>query len=174
MIRLEQKKQIVSELVTLLASAQGMFFVDYSRLSVKDVTEIRKEFFQIGAVMRVAKNTLIHRAIGEIEGLELPFEYLAGQTAIIVSGEDTIAPARTIKKIFDKTEKFRLKAAIIEGQVYEGKQLNLIASLPSRAELMASLIGSLQSPITGIVGSINAVIRDISSLVEEVAKKKSA
>ena len=174
MIRIDQKKAIVAELTELLKPAQGIFFVDFAKLSVKETTEIRSEFHQIGAKMRVAKNTLILRAIADIEDFDVPAELMVGQTAIIIAGEDTTAPAKIIKKIFDKTERLRLKAAIIEGQLYEGKQLNLVAALPTRAELMAGILGSLEAPISGIVGSINAVMRDLASLVEEVAKKKSA
>lgn len=174
MIKLDQKKAIVTDLVELLKPAQGIYFVDFKKLTVKETTDIRKEFRQIGASMRVAKNTLILRAIAEIDGIDVPKELMAGQTAIIIAGDDVTAPAKIIKKIFDKTEKLGLKAALLEGQLYEGKQLNLVASLPSRADLMAGIIGSLQSPISGIVGSINAVMRDISSLVEEIAKKKAA
>ena len=174
MIRLEQKKRIVSDLVELLKPAQGMYFVNFSKLSVKEINEIRKELHTINATMRVVKNTLIDRAISEIEGVELPFELLKGETAVIIAGDDATAPAKIIKKIFDKTERLGLKAAIIEGQIYSGKQLNLVASLPSRADLMAGILGSLQSPASGIVGSINAVIRDLASLIEEVAKQKAA
>ena len=174
MIRIDQKKEIVAELIELLQPAQGIFFVDFTKLSVKEIADIRKEFNEINAKMRVAKNTLILRAISQIEGVEVPEELMAGQTAIIIAGDDTTAPAKIIKKIFDKTGLLGLKAAIIEGQLYDGKQLNLVASLPSRADLMAGILGSLQSPVSGIVGSLNAVIRDLASLIEEVAKKKAA
>jgi large subunit ribosomal protein L10 len=174
MIKLDQKKAIVADLIELLKPASGIYFVDYAKLTVKETTEIRKDFYKIGAKMRVAKNSLILRAIAEIEGLDVPEELMIGQTAIIIAGEDATAPAKVIKKIFDKTERLRLKAAVIEGQLFDGKQLNLVASLPSRAELMAGILGSLQSPISGIVGSINAVMRDLSSLIEEVAKKNAA
>jgi len=174
MIRKDQKKKIVEELVEFLKPAQGIFFVDFSKMSVKTIIEIRKEFYKIDAKMRVAKNTLILRAIAQIEGLDVPAELMVGQTAMIIAGDDATAPAREIKKIFDKTGNMGLKAAIIEGQLYDGKQLDLVASLPSRAELMASILGSLQSPVSGIVGSINAVMRDLASLIEEVAKSKAA
>ena len=174
MIRIDQKKEIVAELIELLQPAEGIFFVDFSKLKVKEIADIRKEFNGMDAKMRVAKNTLILRAISQIEGLEIPEELMVGQTAIVIAGGDATAPAKVIKKIFDKTGLFGLKAAIIEGQLYEGKQLNLVASLPSRADLMAGILGSLQSPISGIVGSINAVMRDLASLIEEVAKKKAA
>jgi large subunit ribosomal protein L10 len=174
MIRIDQKKQIVAELIELLKPAEGIFFVDFSKIPVKEMIDIRKEFAGIDANMRVAKNSLILRAISEIDGIAVPEELIVGQTAIIIAGGDTTAPAKIIKKIFDKTGQLGLKAALIEGQLYEGKQLNLVASLPSRADLMAGILGSLQSPISGIVGSLNAVIRDLASLIEEVAKKKAA
>jgi large subunit ribosomal protein L10 len=174
MIRIDQKKEIVAELIELLKPAQGIFFVDFAKLSVQETLDIRKEFYKIGAKMRVAKNTLILRAISEIKGLDVPEGLMKGQTAMVIAGDDATAPAKVIKKVFDKTGLLSLKAAIIEGQLYEGTQLNLVASLPSRAEIMAGILGSLQSPISGIVGSINAVIRDLASLIEEVVKKKAA
>ncbi len=174
MANLESKKAIVAELVELLKSAQGIYFVDFAKISVKEMDEFRKEFKAVSSAMRIAKNTLILRAIAEIEGLEMPEEKMFGQTAIIFANDDATAPAKIIKKVFDKTERLRLKAALIEGQLYDGKQLNLIATLPSRADLMAGIIGSLQAPVSGIVGSINAVMRDLASLIEEVAKQKAA
>ena len=174
MIRIDKKKEIVAELVDFLKPAEGIFFVDFSKLPVKEMSEIRKEFNEINAKMRIAKNTLILRAIAQIEGVEVPAELMVGQTAIIIAGNDVTAPAKTIKKVFDKTGLLGLKAAVIEGQLYDGKQLNLVASLPSRADLMAGILGSLQSPVSGIVGSINAVMRDLASIIEEVAKKKAA
>ncbi len=173
MANLEQKKAVVAGLVEVLKETTGIFFVDFTKITVKELDDIRKEFRNVEAKMIVAKNTLILRALAELK-LELPAELLAGQTAVVIAGEDATAPAKTIKKVFDKTGTLGLKAALIEGQLYDGKQLNVVASLPSRADLMAGIVGSLQSPVSGIVGSINAVMRDLASLVEEVAKKKSA
>ncbi len=174
MANLEQKQAVVSDLVELLNSVQGIYFVDFTKLTVKEIDEIRKEFKAVSATMRIAKNTLILRALSKIDGLELPEGKLFGQTAIVIANDDATAPAKIIKKVFDKTGHLGLKAAFIEGQLYDGSQLNLVASLPSRAELMAGILGSLEAPVSGIVGSINAVIRDLASLIEEVAKKKSA
>lgn len=169
----EQKKAIVSGLVEVLKDVQGIYFVDFAKIASKETNEIRKEFKNISARMLVSKNTLILLALKEI-GIEVPSEKLVGQTAIILADDDATAPAKIIKKVFDKTGTLNLKAALIEGQLYDGKQLNLVASLPSRTDLMAGILGSLQSPASGIVGSINAVIRDLASLIEEVAKKKAA
>jgi large subunit ribosomal protein L10 len=76
--------------------------------------------------------------------------------------------------LFDKSQKPRLKAAVIEGVFYDGSQLKTIAALPSKPDIISGIIGSLHSPISGIVGSINAVMRDVAYLVEEVAKKQAS
>jgi large subunit ribosomal protein L10 len=169
----EQKKAVVAGLVEVLKDVQGIYFVDFAKIASKETNEIRKEFKNINSRMLVSKNTLILLALKEL-GIEMPAEKISGQTAMVLAGDDATAPAKIIKKVFDKTGCLGLKAALIEGQLYDGKQLNLVASLPSRADLMAGILGSLQSPASGIVGSINAVIRDLASLIEEVAKKKAA
>ena len=87
---------------------------------------------------------------------------------------DPIAPAKIIREFSEKNNKLQLKAAVIEGQVFDGSQLKQISELPTREDIVAAILGSLNSPISGIVGSINAVMRDVASLVEEVAKKKAA
>ena len=79
-----------------------------------------------------------------------------------------------IKKYFDKTEKPKLKSAIIESVVYDAKSLNQLASMQTKPEIIAGILGSLNSPASGLVGVLNAVMRDLSSVIEEVAKKKAA
>ena len=80
MANLEQKQAVVSDLVELLKTAQGIYFVDFAKITVKEISEIRKEFKSVSATMRVAKNTLILRALSDIGGLELPDKKLFGQT----------------------------------------------------------------------------------------------
>jgi large subunit ribosomal protein L10 len=124
--------------------------------------------------MKVAKNTLILRALAEVGGYEFEDSKLAGQTAVIFGGSDPVAPAKIIRQFFEKGEKPKLKLAFVEGMVFEASQLKQVSELPTREDMIAAMIGSIHAPISGIVGSINAVMRDVASLVEEVAKKKAA
>lgn len=173
MITIEKKKEIVALLVEKFKDTKGIFFCDFAKMSVAEVIAIRRQFKEKDANMLVAKNTLILRALAEIAGLdEVPAKMLFGQTALILS-DDPTAPAKIIKQVFDKTEKLRLKAALIEGTLYEGKQLNTIAALPSRSDLIAGILGSINAPASGIVGAINATIRDLASVIEEAAKKQN-
>jgi large subunit ribosomal protein L10 len=174
MNNLEPKKQIVGELVERFRNANGIYFLNFERMDVESISNLRGLFRKEGVEYKVAKNTLIWRALQEagFEGLEESF--LKGNTGIAFGNNDPLVPAKILKPILDKSEKPQFKAAIVEGVYYDSTTLKTLASLPSKSDLIAGILGSLDSPITGIVGSINAVMRDLASVIEEAAKKRSA
>ncbi|MBK6290844.1 MAG: 50S ribosomal protein L10 [Ignavibacteria bacterium] len=174
MITKEQKKVVVAELADMLREATSLYFVDFTGMTVATDQAFRNELRKKGVTMRVAKNTLIIRALADVGGYDIEDSKFAGQTAVIFGGADPIAPAKIIRQYFEKGEKPKLKVAVVEGQVFDGTQLKQVSELPTREDLISAMIGSIHAPISGIVGSINAVMRDVASLVEEVAKKKAA
>lgn len=157
-----------------LADTKSLYLVDAGGMTVAQSGEIRREFRKINAELKVAKNTLIRRALEEDGTFNVAPSILKGNTAIVFAYDDPIAPAKLIKKYFDKDKKPALKLAVIEGQSFDGSQLKTVAELPSREDMIAGIVGSLHAPISGIVGSINAVLRDVAYLIEEVAKKKAS
>lgn len=173
-----QKAESVQEIKGLLDGSESIYLTDFTGLTVEEVNELRKEFFKSEIKYKVVKNTLTVRALRETEKYSAHFEKLSetlnGPTGIIFTSKDPVAPAKIIKKFSEKSEKPKLKLAIVEDEVYDSKQLNALASLPTKEEVIASILGSLNSPASGIVGSINAVMRDLFSVIEEVAKKKAA
>jgi large subunit ribosomal protein L10 len=175
----QDKEQSVLEIKEKLDRASSIYLTDFSGLTVAQTNELRDELFNAQVEYKVLKNTLIRKALEQSENrfntqAEKISEFLKGPTGIIFAFDDPVSPAKIIKKFFDKGEKPKLKLALVEDIAYEGKQLNELASLQSKPELISSIIGSLHAPISGIVGSINAVIRDLASIVEEVAKKQQA
>jgi large subunit ribosomal protein L10 len=175
----QDKEQEVLEIKEKLDKASSIYLTDFSGLTVEETNLLRDEFFNASVDYKVLKNTLVKKALAQGENkfsaqAEQISEYLKGPTGVVFTYDDPVAPAKIIKKFYDKGEKPKLKMALVESQVYDSKQLNQLASLPSKPEIISSIIGSLHAPISGIVGSINAVLRDLSSLVEEVAKKKAA
>jgi large subunit ribosomal protein L10 len=79
-----------------------------------------------------------------------------------------------MKKFRDKHQKLNVKVVVLEGQVFDGAQLDDIAKLPTRGEIIAGILGSIQAPITGVAGTINAVMRDLVGVIDAIEKKKAA
>ncbi len=172
----EQKKEVVRQLTELFENATGVFSIDFTGLNVADTIALREDFTEAGINYRVAKNTLIKRALDEVGGYDNITDRLVGQTGIAIGYDDPAAPARVLKKFLEdrKSEVPQMNFAVIEGVIYEGNQLKDVASMPSRLDVMASIVGSLHAPVSGIVGAINGVMRDLASVIEEVAKKQNA
>lgn len=174
----EQKTEAVAEIKELIESSEAMYFTDFAGLTVEEVNELRKEFYKSELKYKVVKNTLTARALKETDKYsshtEKLIEILNGPTGIVFAYKNPVAPAKILKKFADKISKPKLKVAVVENEFYDSKQLNNLASLPTKEEVIAGILGSLDSPASGIVGSINAAMRDLFSVIEEVAKKQAA
>ncbi len=169
-----EKVELIAEAKELLQKATAVYLTDYSRINVSDISEIRNQFRKEGVNYKVFKNTLFKRAIVESGKFEKLADHLEGMTGFAFASTNPVAPAKIIKKYNDTSQKFPLKACYIETQYFDGSKLAELAELPTKDELIASILGSLNSPASGIVGSIAAVIRDLVSVIDEVSKKKAA
>ena len=136
--------------------AQSVIAVKYLGINVDDDTKLRKELRENGVVYKVYKNTLIKRAIAgtEFAGLEPDLE---GPTALAVSKTDATAPARIVAKYMKTIKPLELKGGIVEGTYYPASQMDAIAAIPGREELLSRLLGSLQSPITNFARVLNQI-----------------
>ncbi|MBI5214806.1 MAG: 50S ribosomal protein L10 [Ignavibacteriae bacterium] len=169
-----EKDQIIAEVEQEISKAQGLYFTDFSGITVEQVTELRREFRKAGCGYRVAKNTLIKKALERVTGYDNVYEKLVGPTGIAFGYEDPTAPARVIKKFNEKHGKLQAKVCVLDKQVFDGSQLDALSKLPSRNELIAGIIGGIQSPMAGLAGAISAVMRDLASVIGEIEKKKAA
>ena len=176
----KEKAQVITEIKEKLEKASSIYLTDFSGLTVQQTNELRDDFFNAKVEYRVLKNTLVKKALEEA-GADSKFAgkaealnaNLKGPTGVIFAYDDPISPARIIKKFFDKGEKPKLKLAIIETEAYDKSQLNELAALQSKPEIISSIIGSIHAPISGIVYALNSMMRDLVSVIEEVAKKNS-
>lgn len=169
-----EKEQIVAEVTEQISKAQGMYFADFTGITVEEINELRREFRKSKIDYRVVKNTLVRKALESVTGYDKVYEKLVGPTAIAFGYDDPVAPARIIKKFREKNQKLNVKVCVIEKMVYDGNRIDELAKMPTRTDLIAGILGSLQSPITGVVGAINAVMRDLVSVIGEIEKKKAA
>lgn len=163
MAKVEMKKPVVEEISELLKDAKAAVVVDYRGLTVEEDTRLRSKLREAGVVYKVYKNTMINFAV---QGTE--FEALApnlkGPTAIAVSKEDAAAPAKILYEFAKTAKALELKAGVVEGVYYDEKGIQVIATIPSREELLSKFLGSIQSPITNFA----RVIKQISESKEEV------
>ena len=164
MAKVELKQPIVDEIKASLEGAQGVVVVDYRGLTVEQDTQLRKQLREAGVVYKVYKNTLVKRAIAGTE-FEPMTEALEGPNAIAICKDDATAPARVLANFAKTAEALELKCGVVEGTYYDAAGINAIASIPSRDELLAKFLGSIQSPITNFA----RVIKQIAEKNEEVA-----
>ena len=156
MAKIELKQPIVKEIAELLDGAQAAVVVDYRGLSAEQDTKLRKELREAGVTYKVYKNTMIR-----IAAKGTPFESLdsslEGPTAIAVSKEDATAPARILYNFSKTAPDLELKAGVVDGVTYDRDGIKVIATIPSRDELIGRLLGSIQSPITNFARVLNQI-----------------
>lgn len=158
------KTSTIDEIKDNFDGAQGVVVVNYSGLTVEQDTQLRKQLREAGVVYKVYKNTLVKRAIAGTE-FEPMTEALEGPNAIAICKDDATAPARVLANFAKTAEALELKCGVVEGTYYDATGIAAIASIPSRDELLAKFLGSIQSPITNFA----RVIKQIAEKNEEVA-----
>ena len=168
------KSEVVAQVKEMLENSTAVYLADYSGITVEEINNIRNDFRKEGVKYKVYKNTLVKRAIDEAGKFDKLADHLVGMTGFIFASENPVAPAKIIKKYFDDKQKLSLKACYLENQYYDGSRLNELASLPSKKEIIAGILNCINSPISGIAGAINAVIRDLVSVVDQISKKEAA
>ena len=147
MAKVEEKKPIVQEIKDNIDGAKSVVLVDYLGVTVEQDTKLRKAAREAGVIYKVYKNTMVNLAIEGTEFADLAKD-LEGPTA---------APARVVAKFAKDVNKVSLKSGVVEGTYYDEAGIQVIATIPSREELLSKFLGSLQSPITNFARVINQV-----------------
>jgi large subunit ribosomal protein L10 len=154
-LSLEQKQATVSEVQTRLAGAQAVIVAEYRGLNVERVTQLRSKARKSGVYLRVLKNTLARRAI---KGT--PFEKLSEQMVgplMYGISQDPVAGAKVLSALAKENEQFVIKAGAMPNAVMSVQEIKALAQLPSREQLLATLLGTLQAPMAKLVRTLNEV-----------------
>ena len=168
----EIKKTVVADIKDKISRAQSIVLVDYRGLTVEEVTDLRNQFRKAGVAYKVLKNTYIKRAVDELNVTGLD-EHLNGPTAVAFGVTDPAAPAKILKEFIADKKKMTVKCGIVDKQVIDVKGVEALAELPPKEVLIAKLMGSLNSPISGFVGVLSGVLRSFVYAVEAVRKQKA-
>lgn len=153
---LKQKQQVIDEIKEKLEKAQSAVVVDYIGITVAQADAMRKKLREANVDYTVYKNTLISRAI-EGTKYEALKDSLSGPSAFAISYDDAVAPARVLSSIMKEYKKMEFKAGVIEGSYFDGDGVKAVAALPSRDELIAKFMGSVQSPLSKFVRTVQAI-----------------
>jgi large subunit ribosomal protein L10 len=154
---LEQKKAIVADLVEKIKRAQSGVLVQYQGITVENDTKMRAAFRKAGIDYMVVKNTLIGRACDEV-GYGAIKDQLNGMSAIAISYDDAVAPAKIAKEYADKVETFEIKGGFIDNGVVDAATVKALAEIPSKEVLIARFLGSIQGPIRGFACALQGII----------------
>lgn len=172
------KQTVVAQLKEQLESAKGVVLTSYKGLTVAQDTELRRELREAGVSYHVVKNTMLRIAAKEagIEGIE---EHLEGTTAFAFSTEDAVAPAKVIcgfikKNKLEDAEVLTVKVGMVEGKVIGVDEVKALAALPSREELIAKLLGSMNAPISNTVNVLQGVIRNAVYVLDAIRSQKES
>ena len=169
---LEEKKQMVAELTNKLKNSAAGVFVDYQGINVEQDTKLRNELREAGVEYFVFKNTLARLAVKDA-GFDGLLPVLVKMTAIAVSEKDPVAPAKILMNYADKIQTFNIKAGFVEGAVIDADGVNRLATLPSKEELVAKVLGSLQFPIYGLVTVLNGNLRGLAYVLQAIHDQKA-
>jgi len=152
----KEKQKIIDEVKGKLEKAKSAVVIDYLGITVAQADAMRKKLRDANIDYTVYKNTMVKRAVQGTEYEQLT-QVLEGPSAFAISYEDATAPAKTINEIIKEYKKMEFKAGIIEGTFYDAEGVRKIAVIPSRDELIAKFMGSVQSPVSKLVRTFRAV-----------------
>jgi large subunit ribosomal protein L10 len=165
-LNLDDKKAVVAEVTAKLADAQAVIVAEYRGLEVGKVTELRAQARASGVYLRVLKNTLVRRAVAGT-----PFEGLASQMVgplIYGISTDPVAPAKVLADFAKGNDKLVIKGGAMPNYVMDAAGVKALASMPSREELLATLLGTMQAPVAKFVQTLNEVpgkfVRTVAAL----------
>ncbi|HZK86461.1 MAG TPA: 50S ribosomal protein L10 [Syntrophomonas sp.] len=173
MPKIEEKKLIVEEIKQQLDQSMLVVFTDYRGLKVDEMTELRDKLRIPGVEVKVLKNTMLRFAL-EKSGYQQISSLVNGPNAVVFSQEDPVSPAKVLFD-FAKTHKnLEVKMGLLQGQMISPAKVKILAELPSREILLATVLGTMQAPITSFVRVLNANLTGLVRALDQVREQKAS
>ena len=167
----EQKAAAISEFTEGIGSATNAFVLDFKGITVPQVTELRKQVRESGSEYVVIKNTLALIALKDSPIINMK-EQFTGPTAIAFNASDAVVLAKALTKFAKDVPAVQFKGALLNGQVVPASEIQNIANLPSREELLSKLLYLMQHPIRGLAVVLNGTMRNFAVVLDQIAKQK--
>lgn len=166
----QQKEQDLQELIDRLKDAKSVVMSEYRGTTVKDIDAFRKALTKENVQSKVYKLTLIKKAF-EASGIDATTLDYKAPVILSVSKEDEVAPARIIKNISKDVKTIGILSGVLDGKFADQQQMLALADLPSKDELRAKLVGTINAPVSGFVNVLAGNIRGLINVLNAVAQK---
>lgn len=167
-----QKEELVKSLAQKLKDSKAVVFSDFKGLAVKDMTVLRNELREKGIDFKVLKKTLISIALKDA-GIEMDLKKMEGQIAIAVSQGDEVEAAKIIAKMTKINENLKIAGGILGKKILSKEEVMALSKLPSKEELLAKLVGTLNAPVSGFVNVLAGNIRGLVQVLKAVSESKA-
>ena len=167
------KSEKISQMKEKIEKAKVAIVTDYKGLSVEEITKLRRSIQKEDGDYMVTKNTLAKIAVKGTE-YEVLADSLTGPVAIAFGFDDQVAPAKALAKFIKETKKGEILAAAMDGKLLSASEAKALATLPSKQEIYAKMLGCINSPASGIANSINAVMSQLTRTMAAVRDQKTA
>ena len=167
-----QKAAVIQDTRERITDVRGLYLADFSGMTVQSLSLLRKRCREQGVQFRVIKNTLLKRAFHE-RGIQDLDPHLVGPTGLVFSTDNEMAPAKVLADFAKEFEKPRLKAAVVDGRLYDDKAIVRLAALPSREVLLSQLIGTFIAPMSTFLGAVNALLATPANMADSLSREKS-
>jgi len=167
-----EKQEVVAALADRFAKSPNFYLTDFTGISVKGITDLRRRFLSNGAEFVVAKNTLALRAMKEasVTGVE---DVLAGPTGFVFAGADPVTAAKVLAD-FQKEMEQRpaVKAGVVDGRPVGPEDVKRLAALPTKEELLGQIAGAMQAPLRGLLGAMDGVLYQFAGVLESLRAQR--
>jgi large subunit ribosomal protein L10 len=169
---LSEKKAVVEKITDKLNNSNAVYIANYSNMSVSDMGNLRGKFREGNVLFKVYKNTLIKRAMEDLGGYEDLYPHLVEQNGFAFVDEEFAAPAKVLKDFIKENKKPQFKAALIDGDYYDENQLDALAAMKSKSEVIGDIVGLLMAPISNVVSGLQAQGSNIAGALQTIAEKE--
>ncbi|MFA5188084.1 MAG: 50S ribosomal protein L10 [Patescibacteria group bacterium] len=168
----DQKKKIIENLTDKFKSFKSLVFTDYKGLTVKEASDLKRLCKKEGIEYLVAKKTLITKALEKAGLTDMNVKNLQGNIALVIGFEDEIAPAKITANFAKTHEALKMLGGIMESKFIDLAQVVALSKIPSKAELLAKLVGSINAPVSGFVNVLAGNLRGLVQVLNSIKEQK--
>ncbi|GAC1413244.1 MAG: 50S ribosomal protein L10 [Candidatus Doudnabacteria bacterium] len=171
-VKRSDKERILVELEAQLQNAKSIVFADYRGTTVKKIDELRSNLRKEGIFTKVAKTTLIRKAL-EKHGVDISSMDFKAPVVMAISKEDEVAPARIFTAFVKENKNVKILGGVMENKVLSASEVGALASLPTKQQLLGQLVGTINAPVSGFVNVLAANLRSLVYVFNAINESKA-